>query len=138
MELFIGNNKIAYGEKYDINIFKSRENIVLPKIFFDRKPDKLYTIMMVDPDAPSMNDNKYKYWLHLLIVNNNDIIMPYHPPDPPSGSGKHRYYILVFEQCKKIDPLPVISRREKFNVNDFINDHDILLVHKMKFVTKRD
>lgn len=138
MDFLVGNKKITYGEKCDISIFKKNGKIIMPIINFDKNPNKLYTIMMIDPDAPSMKNNKYKYWLHLLIINNNDVIVPYHPPDPPIGSGKHRYYVLIFEQNEKISSLPVINKREKFNVNDFIKKYNILLIHKMKFTTKQD
>ncbi|KAL6074466.1 Phosphatidylethanolamine-binding protein 1 [Balamuthia mandrillaris] len=76
----------------------------------------LYTVMLVDPDAPSPLDPKFKAWLHWLAVNvplssDDDELEPekgfaiaeYVGAAPGKDSGKHRYTFLVYEQPGVID-----------------------------------
>ncbi|KAH9476658.1 OV-16 antigen [Psilocybe cubensis] len=68
-----------------------------------------YTLVMTDPDAPSRKDPKFGQWRHWIvsglslptvsasspqgeiIANSGLTITPYYPPEPPAGSGLHRY-----------------------------------------------
>ncbi|XP_068102308.1 phosphatidylethanolamine-binding protein 1-like [Hyperolius riggenbachi] len=67
--------------------------------------NKLYTLAMTDPDAPSRKTPKFREWHHFLIVNmkGNDIssgcvLSDYIGSGPPKGSGLHRYVWMVYEQ----------------------------------------
>jgi len=67
-------------------------------------------LMMVDMDAPAKGKDKNKNYLHWLTVNmpyddvaRSNLVQKYTPPNPPKGSGKHRYVILAFQQGGKID-----------------------------------
>uniref|UniRef100_A0A8C9PCY8 Phosphatidylethanolamine binding protein 4 n=1 Tax=Spermophilus dauricus TaxID=99837 RepID=A0A8C9PCY8_SPEDA len=68
-----------------------------------------YTLMMVDPDAPSRSEPTKRYWRHWLVtdIKGNDlkkgniqgqVLTPYKPPSPPANSGFHRYQLLVYLQ----------------------------------------
>ncbi|KAF9169497.1 hypothetical protein BGX21_009138 [Mortierella sp. AD011] len=72
---------------------------------------KYYTIAMVDPDVPDVENQSFKQQLHWLITNvplsatqpdlvkeNADVLLPYLPPHPPMGTKYHRYTLLVAEQ----------------------------------------
>lgn len=132
MEVYINGNKIEYDKKYDLNIFTKN----LPRINFTKESNKFYTIIMIDPDAPSRKKPIYKYWLHYLVVNNHKMIVDYYPPSPPSKSGEHRYYILVFEQQNIINDKLNIIDRKNFNCKQFVSKYGLKLVHKMKFITE--
>eukprot|EP01084_Bolivina_argentea_P017420 32541_1 len=71
--------------------------------------DDYFTLLMVDPDAPSHAEPTRAEWLHWLIVNipckNDDvkcgtnggnIIKEYKEPSPPKSTGDHRYCIYLF------------------------------------------
>jgi len=71
-----------------------------------------YTLLMVDVDVPARstpNSEKFQ-GLHWLVVNipGDNILLPhrglelapYIGPGPSSGSGKHRYVFLIFEEGK--------------------------------------
>jgi len=81
-----------------------------PHLYFRSDPEKLYTIICFDPDAPSRaTAPQNKNWLHWIVVNvpgsNVDVgetTVTYVPPGPPFDSGLHRYVVLVFEQNKNI------------------------------------
>jgi len=105
----------------------------------------LCTLMMVDPDAPSKNSPKFRYWLHWLKVNvpcdlgetecggsgdeggKGDVIVSFNPSGPPPKTGLHRYIFLLFSQqgqptgCHHIDPKKVekLTFRGSFKVGKF-------------------
>lgn len=93
----------------------------------------LFTLVMTDPDAPSRTDKKWSEYAHYISTNitlesiessqsdsefissqpwstKGDEILPYYPPGPPPGTGKHRYVFILFKQGKKIDAEPLKGR----------------------------
>ncbi|XP_061458555.1 phosphatidylethanolamine-binding protein 1-like [Rhineura floridana] len=82
-------------------------------------PDKLYTLVLTDPDAPSRKNPKFREWHHYLVTNmkGNDIssgcvLSDYVGSGPPKGTGLHRYVWLIYEQpqelkCKE----PILGNR---------------------------
>ncbi|XP_078095754.1 phosphatidylethanolamine-binding protein 4 isoform X7 [Mustelus asterias] len=68
-----------------------------------------YVLIMVDPDAPSKENPKYRFWRHWLVTNilgkdlqagviQGTVLSEYRPPTPPSGTGYHRYQFFLYEQ----------------------------------------
>ena len=93
----------------------SNQTSDIPNIKYNGDLDKLYTIIMYDPDA------KNKDYIHFIDINipkgnitNGQIILSYKQPTPPPKSGIHRYIFLLFEQNG------IISYQK-------INDRDISL-----------
>lgn len=81
-----------------------------PKVTWPVEEGKLYTVLMVDPDAPSRDDPKFGQWFHWGVTNipGNDIakgevIAQYVGAGPPPGTGLHRYVILVYRQAGRVD-----------------------------------
>ncbi|XP_005170845.3 phosphatidylethanolamine-binding protein 4 isoform X1 [Danio rerio] len=83
--------------------------------------EKKYTLVMVDPDAPSRQNPSRSYWRHWLLVDikgealqTGDVrgteLSAYARPTPPKGTGLHRYQILVFEQPE--GRTPFLNREE--------------------------
>jgi phosphatidylethanolamine-binding protein (PEBP) family uncharacterized protein len=77
----------------------SNQTSDIPNIKYNGDLDKLYTIIMYDPDA------KNKDYIHFIDINipkgnitNGQIILSYKQPTPPPKSGIHRYIFLLFEQ----------------------------------------
>lgn len=82
-----------------------------PSIKFDGEEGKLYTIILSDPDAPSVADPKFAEWQHWISVNTpaqditaGESITTYFGSAPGKDSGKHRYVMVVYEQPGKIEP----------------------------------
>ncbi|XP_067857107.1 phosphatidylethanolamine-binding protein 4 [Heptranchias perlo] len=81
-----------------------------PQVTFPQaKKDKMYVLIMVDPDAPSRKNPTYRLWRHWLVtgilgkdlqtgVIQGTVLSEYRPPTPPSGTGYHRYQFLLYEQ----------------------------------------
>ncbi|XP_067911284.1 phosphatidylethanolamine-binding protein 1 [Heterodontus francisci] len=72
-------------------------------------PDKLYTLILTDPDAPSRKAPKFREWHHFIVINmkgNNiksgTIQSDYVGSGPPKGTGLHRYVWLVYEQSQPL------------------------------------
>jgi phosphatidylethanolamine-binding protein (PEBP) family uncharacterized protein len=112
----------------------------IPIVNYDKDPNKWYTLMMVDPDAPSPSNPEYRYWLHWLVVNQSiksdgDIVNEYNGPDPPQGSNTHRYFTCVFEQQNPIHNIKE-QPRKMFQVSDFVNEYDLKLISCTKFRVK--
>jgi phosphatidylethanolamine-binding protein (PEBP) family uncharacterized protein len=95
------------------------------------KPHTQYTIIMVDPDAPTPD------FLHWLLINIDAIsaetIADYYPPTPPSGI--HRYYFYL---CTQLAPLKIskIQTRSKFNTAKFIKNNNLSIVKETMFKSK--
>ncbi|PWN47630.1 PEBP-like protein, partial [Violaceomyces palustris] len=95
---------------------------------------RLYTILMVDPDAPCEETESFKTYAHWLVTDvplsatantiPSDLShqLPYIPPHPQKGSPYHRYTTLLLRQPEgspsstSSDPID----RENFNVSDYI------------------
>ncbi|XP_034025877.1 phosphatidylethanolamine-binding protein 4 isoform X2 [Thalassophryne amazonica] len=69
----------------------------------------MYTLVMVDPDAPSRTNPTSAYWRHWLVVDiqgsslkngmvKGRTLTEYARPTPPRNSGFHRYQFMLFEQ----------------------------------------
>ncbi|RCN46176.1 phosphatidylethanolamine-binding protein [Ancylostoma caninum] len=88
-----------------------------PKLNWNASPGELYTVIMIDIDAPSRKDPFLRDYLHWFVVNipgshlrNGDELAPYMRPRPPPGSGPHRYYILLYKQPRAISSKKMRSR----------------------------
>lgn len=64
---------------------------------------------LVDPDAPSRKNPKFREWHHWLVVNipGNDIskgeeLSAYIGSGPPKDTGLHRYVFLIYKQPGKL------------------------------------
>lgn len=84
---------------------------------------------MVDPDAPSPANPKYRSWLHWLVINipGHDIqrgeeVVPYDPPAP--GPNRHRYLYLLFKQNGRVKSRAP-AKRQGFQVQDWARQHDL-------------
>merc|ERR1719184_12230 len=93
-------------------------------------PDQLYTIAMVDPDAPSRENPRAAQWNHWLVTNiegsalaaggevDGKVLMKYSGPAPPQGSGPHRYVLLVYKQAGSLNSR-VSRARARFDIEGF-------------------
>lgn len=101
--------------------------------FTGAEANAFYTVVMLDPDAPSRQDPKFAQWLHWLVVNasgsdlsKGDVLAEYVGAAPPQDSGLHRYIVLVYKQENKCDAKELQtfhrgSERPKWDVSKFIS-----------------
>jgi len=125
------------GEVKDGNTFNASDlHYVEPDVSWTpRTKSSYYTLMKVDPDAPSKSNPSSREWRHWLIVNipGNDItkgevVTPYMGPHPPKDSGLHRYVFLLYEQPDKIEA-PVLensgNHRGHFKAQNFAKEYEL-------------
>ncbi|RIB20111.1 phosphatidylethanolamine-binding protein [Gigaspora rosea] len=97
---------------------------------------RLYTLIMVDPDMPDVENKSFQMQWHWLITNipisatkidisGGNEILKYVPPHPPKGTKYHRYTLGAFEQSNgKIE----MSKMDlKMNVREFVSQHNLIL-----------
>lgn len=105
-------------------------------ISFQGPASAFYTVLMVDPDAPSRSAPRLRHWRHWLVLNvpnscdfkSGDTVTEYAGPNPPKGSGLHRYALLVYSQgTKRISErdAAVPDARGMFNLGRFVADNKL-------------
>ena len=98
LEVFYKNVKVN-NKQY----LKPSSASLKPTIYYPADSNKLYTLIIHDPDAPVGN---VVHWTVVNIKGSNmksgKEIIKYKGPAPPSGSGTHHYIFLIFEQTTEI------------------------------------
>jgi phosphatidylethanolamine-binding protein (PEBP) family uncharacterized protein len=112
-------------------------------VSFSHEPDKFYTMIMSDPDAPSRKAPLNREWLHWIIINmpnggsrgGGTHVVGWYPPTPPPLSGPHRYVCSLFEQPGKIasDQVAHIRAgdphgRAKFKTSNWEKQYNLTLI----------
>ncbi|XP_039954003.1 phosphatidylethanolamine-binding protein homolog F40A3.3-like isoform X2 [Bactrocera tryoni] len=91
-----------------------------PTVSWEAEDDALYTLFMVDPDAPSRAEPSNREFLHWLVINipgnkvaEGQTVAEYIGSGPPDGTGLHRYVFLVFKQAGKIESTKFIRKTSR-------------------------
>ena len=98
MEVYY-NNKLVNNNEF----IKPSETQFKPQIKYPFENNKLYTLLMRDPD--SVYGNRF-HWIEINIVNdikNGDDLLSYTGPAPPPKTGTHHYIFELYEQDRIID-----------------------------------
>ena len=115
MEVFYNVNELKDGEFLSVS-----ETQMEPEIKLNVNPNKLYTLVLYDPDAVG---GTYIHWIKANITNNDmktgNIIIPYKGPAPPPRTGKHHYIFNLYEQNGENKMIPL--EEKVIELNDFKN-----------------
>jgi len=120
---------------------------IIPANANDWKEGSLYTLCMVDPDAPTQRHPAFREWRHWVVVNmpiqlqqqgggssedvSGDTLSEYQGPEPPQDSGTHRYVFMLFRQAGRLNLEPMSdigNRRANFHVKEFARDNNLTLL----------
>lgn len=114
-------------------IYKKEDFAVRPTVkYCAAQSDKLYTLVMADPDA--VNTKSDTYVLHWMVANikgsafiTGDFsealtVKEYHPPSPPVNSGVHRYQFTVYTQEKTLFGNVAHENRANFLLETWIEN----------------
>ena len=122
MEVYY-NNKIVNNNEF----LKTSETQTKPQIKYSFENNKLYTLLMHDPD--SIYGNRF-HWIVANIsgdVKNGVDLLPYTGPAPPPKTGIHPYIFELYEQDGNIDVnleernVPMNIVKNKLNVGQPIS-----------------
>lgn len=76
-----------------------------PTVTWEAEKGAFFTLLMVDPDAPSRQNQTFgdvRHWLVMNIpeasVESGEHLFEYRGSGPPKDTGLHRYIFLVFKQ----------------------------------------
>jgi len=135
MYVEIGNYQVQEGE------LLPTKNINDTYVFeWETSLDNLYSILMIDLDAPYPQNPVNSPFLHFLMVNiakvderskEGDIVFEYLPPSPPPDSEPHQYEIYVFKQACRIHDV-YVDGRLRFNIDTW-TDCPLNMVEKFSF-----
>ncbi|RZC39023.1 PBP domain containing protein [Asbolus verrucosus] len=129
--IYPDDKRVELGQELTPHDVKSQ-----PSVKWDSDPDKFYTLLMIDPDAPSRKYpfvGEFNHWLVGNIkecdLSTADIIAEYKGSFPPKYTGLHRYIFLVFEQKDKLTFEEKVAKdsrlqRMRFSVKKFMKKYE--------------
>ncbi|KAI9371584.1 phosphatidylethanolamine-binding protein [Aspergillus egyptiacus] len=140
--------KIAYDEKAVSlgNLFRVSEVKSAPTISFAREENatenQTYTLLMIDPDAPTPDDPKFAYWRHWVVsgltpaegIESAPALTEYLGPGPKDDSRPHRYLFLLFREPQGLSLLKAevggeeFVQRRSFRAAEWAAQHGLRLV----------
>eukprot|EP00730_Choanoeca_flexa_P011733 TRINITY_DN27780_c0_g1_i1.p1 TRINITY_DN27780_c0_g1~~TRINITY_DN27780_c0_g1_i1.p1 ORF type:complete len:198 (+),score=20.69 TRINITY_DN27780_c0_g1_i1:3-596(+) len=103
--------KVNYGKEFEQDQLTTPTEVKdFPKLDTSLfKTDGLYTLALIDPDAPSPSDPKFGCWMHYWSYNikgsdigSGQVLAEFVPSGPGEGSGVHTYVWLLYEQSKEL------------------------------------
>ncbi|OAX42584.1 PEBP-like protein [Rhizopogon vinicolor AM-OR11-026] len=116
------------------------QTIEPPKLFTTvfHPEERLYTLLMIDPDFPDEVNQTFQTYLHWLQPNiplsslssspvpNLNTHTTYIPPHPQRGTTYHRYTILLLPQQSRISiPMVAKDKRTGFAVRAFMEQYGL-------------
>jgi len=128
LQVSYGNHQVNLGNEIAPKDAKSH-----PQVQWQADSDSYYSLVMSDPDAPSRTNPKAREWKHWIVINIKgsdlslgDVVVPYNPPSPPSGTGLHRYVFLVYKQEGRLNTeIESDTKRGNFKVAKFASDNHL-------------
>jgi hypothetical protein len=91
----------------------------------------LHTLVLYDKDAPS---SPFIHWIVANIedndINDGEDVFPYMPPQPPVGSGPHRYILEIFRQRYPLEFKYQDYDRKNFPLDEFIESNNLEAIDK--------
>jgi len=118
-------NIIYNGKKIsDYDYLKVSETQKQPEIQLNVSPEKIYTLILHDPNA--VNGERI-HWFRTNIKN-NDIntgidILPHVGPAPPPKTGKHKYIFGLYE--KEFKDVPELKEEDRNKYNEIVKTYKI-------------
>ncbi|KAI7907827.1 phosphatidylethanolamine-binding protein [Cokeromyces recurvatus] len=127
------------GQQVEPGVFlKPEQSVQCPEIEITNfhVEQRLYTLMLVDPDSPDVENKTYQQYCHWLlsnvplsttstIIKGGDSILDYIPPHPQKGTKYHRYTLIVCEQPnegqEKVDIK--VNSRDHFDVKGLVQSY---------------
>lgn len=105
----LGNALLPWQAKYE------------PNVSWNADDNEFYSLILVDPDAPSRKNpvsREYRHWLVVNIpgssVHDGEVALEYMGPAPPKGTDYHRYIFLIYKQNDRISSKQLKELRARY------------------------
>nr|ALH21946.1 MFT-like protein [Pinus armandii] len=123
MTVHYGPKQVTNGCEIKPSATVHRPNLQIAGRHFD--DNKLFTLVMTDPDAPSPSEPNMREWLHWIVTDipgtadasQGREIVPYMGPRPPIGI--HRYVFVAFRQQNPMVVMMAPQVRHNFSTRAF-------------------
>ncbi|XP_054792196.1 protein MOTHER of FT and TFL1-like [Prosopis cineraria] len=131
-----GSKQVMSGCEIKPSLAADRPRVRLMSPSNNNNASNLYTLVMVDPDAPSPSEPTFREWLHWIVVDipegsdatQGKEVVSYVGPSPRMGI--HRYVFVAFRQRGgSLDGVEASLREERanFNTRHFSSKHGLAL-----------
>ncbi|XP_059454583.1 protein MOTHER of FT and TFL1 [Corylus avellana] len=127
------NMSAYFGPKHVTNGCDIKPSMAVnpPKMTLSGHSDELYSLVMIDPDAPSPSEPTMREWVHWIVVDipggtnptRGKEILPYVGPRPPIGI--HRYILVLFRQKAPLGLVDQPGSRANFSTRLFAGQLDL-------------
>ena len=130
--------EVFYNSKFVTNnvFLNPSETQSKPEVKYSFENNKLYTLLMHDPD--SVYGNRF-HWIVTNIINdvkNGEDVLLYTGPAPPPKTGTHRYIFELYEQIKHND-VKIEERNISMNfVKKILNIREP--ISKFRFISRNE
>lgn len=126
-----------------VNKEGARSEIVVEASPLDHR--RSYVLALVDPDAPSRNHLYYLHWLvddarlgrAEQLHSASEPVVAYAGPNPPPGTGVHRYVLLVLAKTNE-EPVSKPQQRRDFDLARFVDDNGLVALGANFFTVSGD
>ncbi|KAL4557399.1 hypothetical protein LXL04_035575 [Taraxacum kok-saghyz] len=120
MYIYYGIGKVISGCELNASDVKN-----VPRVYIGGESDELYTLIMIDPDAPNPNEPCLKQVVSWIVTNihgptsytQGTEVVPYEVSNPEVGI--HRNIFALYQQQYHIDNVEPPASRVCFNIRDF-------------------
>ncbi|XP_068156871.1 protein D3-like [Drosophila tropicalis] len=135
--IYPGSLAVNLGKELTPTQVKDKPTVTWERLVGENEDvsNQYYTLLMVDPDAPSRSEPRYREILHWARINipadapkEGQVLAEYVGSGPPKGSGLHRYIFLLYQQGGKIHDSLYIGKtiregRLNFSARKFAEKH---------------
>ncbi|KAF4553052.1 putative phosphatidylethanolamine-binding protein 1 [Elsinoe fawcettii] len=139
---------ITFGDKQvkQGNLVRVSEAKVTPTVSFapedGASADQTYTLLLVDPDAPTPDDPKFAWWRHWVLSGlkpgapaeqTMGAVTAYLAPGPKDDSKPHRYLFLLYKEPRGLSLSKAdvggeeFVDRRSFKAETFVEKHGLTL-----------
>ncbi|XP_024969011.1 protein MOTHER of FT and TFL1 homolog 2-like [Cynara cardunculus var. scolymus] len=126
MTVYYGTNKLTNGRELNVSMVKAT-----PRVLIGGNPDELYTLVMIDPDAPNPNEPELKELVSWIVTNipggkscaEGTEFVSYEGPNPHIGI--HRYMLILYKQRASLNDIETLESRVHFRVRAFAREHNL-------------
>jgi phosphatidylethanolamine-binding protein (PEBP) family uncharacterized protein len=133
MDVIYNGRKISNGEFLKVSETQKQPNIIL------KLPhDKLYTLVVHDPNA--VGGDKIHWFIANIKhgdINSGTDVLPYTGPAPPPNTGKHNYIFRLYE--KVFENIPELTEEDRHKYNEIKNKYNMQNpLYEIKFVSQNE